>query len=131
MIIDSSAIVAIVKKEEDARTFTDALEAAVDCKISAATFLEAAIVIDAKRDPVISRHYDEILRSSEASIVPVDEQQARIARQAYRDFGKSSGHPARLNFGDCFAYALAKAMDEPLLYKGTDFDKTDLRSALP
>ena len=62
--------------------------------------------------------------------VAVDEKQMRIARQAYRDFGKGSGHPARLNFGDCFAYALAKALDEPLLYKGADFGKTDVQSAM-
>jgi ribonuclease VapC len=130
MIVDSSAIVAIVKKEADARIFTDALEAEINCKISTATFVEAAIVIDAKRDPVISRRYDEILRDAAVELIPVDALQARIARDAYRDFGRGSGHPARLNFGDCFAYALAKAADEPLLYKGDDFAHTDIVSAL-
>ena len=71
-----------------------------------------------------------MLREVELKVVPVDEAQARIAREAYRDFGKGSGHKARLNFGDCFAYALAKAMNEPLLYKGTDFSQTDVRPAL-
>lgn len=130
MIIDSSAIVAIVNKESDVRIFTDALEAEPDCKMSAATFLEAAVVIDTGRDPVLSRRYDEILRDSVIKLVPVDEKQARIAREAYRDFGKGSGHQARLNFGDCFAYALAKVTGEPLLFKGKDFLHTDIRSAL-
>ncbi|MBV8976747.1 MAG: type II toxin-antitoxin system VapC family toxin [Alphaproteobacteria bacterium] len=130
MIVDSSAIVAIVKKESDARSFTDALEAQPFCRMSAATFVETAVVIDAKRDPVLSRRYDDILRDSGIEIIAVDERQARIARDAYRDYGKGSGHKARLNFGDCFAYALAKALDEPLLYKGTDFGQTDVRSAL-
>ena len=130
MIIDSSAIVAIVKKEQDARVFTDALEAEINCKMSAATFVEAAVVIDAKRDPVVSRRYDEILRDAAVKLIPVDEAQARIAREAYRDFGRGSGHPARLNFGDCFAYALAKASGEPLLFKGEDFRHTDVIPAL-
>jgi len=130
MIIDSSAIVAIVKKEDDVRLFTDALEAEPNCKMSAANFVEAAIVIDSKRDPVLSRRYDEILFDSDIRLIPVDEAQAHIARAAYRDFGKGSGHKARLNLGDCFAYALAKATGEPLLYKGTDFQHTDVASAL-
>jgi ribonuclease VapC len=98
--------------------------------MSAATFLEAAIVIDAKRDPVLSRRYDEILRDSDIRIVPVDEEQARVAREAYRDYGKDSGHKAQLNFGDCFAYALACVTGEKLLYKGTDFGETDVASAI-
>src|SRR5215471_17926396 len=106
MIVDSSAIVAIVKKQDDVRVFADALETEPDCKMSVANFVEAAIVIDSKRDPVLSRRYDEILRDSDIRLVPVDEEQARIAREAYRDFGRGSGHPAKLNFGDCFAYAL-------------------------
>jgi ribonuclease VapC len=131
MIIDSSAIVAIVKKEADARLFTDALEVEPDCKMSTASFVEAAIVVDSKRDPVISRRYDDILRDAAVTLIPVDETQARIAREAYRDFGRGSGHPARLNFGDCFAYALAKATGEPLLFKGGDFRHTDVTPALP
>lgn len=130
MIIDSSAIVAIVKKEDDVRVFTDALEAEPNCKMSTANFVEAAVVIDSKRDPVLSRRYDEILRDSDIKLIPVDEEQARIAREAYRDFGRGSGHKARLNFGDCFAYALARVTGEPLLYKGKDFQHTDVASAL-
>jgi len=130
MIVDSSAIVAIVKNEDDARRFADALEAEPVCKISAATFVEAAVVIDSKRDPILSRRYDEILRDSGIGIISVDEEQARIAREAYRDFGKGIGHRARLNLGDCFAYALARVTGEKLLYKGTDFGQTDVASAL-
>ena len=99
--------------------------------MSVAGFLETAIVIDSHRDPVSSRELDRFCKDANMQFVPVDERQMQIARQAYRDFGKASGHPARLNFGDCFAYALAKALDEPLLYKGTDFSHTDVRLAPP
>ena len=85
--------------------------------------------MDGKRDPTLSRELDDLIRSSAILIEPVTEQQARIAREAYRDYGKGSGHPAGLNFGDCFAYALARDLGEPLLYKGTDFAATDVRSA--
>ena len=93
-------------------------------------YVETAAVIDGTRDPVASRYLDELLREAEVQIEPVTEVQARIARQAYRDFGKSSGHPAKLNFGDCFAYALAIDKQEALLFKGEAFDFTDVRSAL-
>jgi ribonuclease VapC len=77
----------------------------------------------------VSRRFDEFLEVSEIIMEPVTERQAHIARQAYRDFGKGSGHRAQLNFGDCFAYALAKDKDEPLLFKGSDFAGTDVRTA--
>ena len=92
-------------------------------------FVEAAIVIDGSRDPVASRRFDDLLREAQAEIEPVTEAQARIAREAYRDFGRGSGHPARLNFGDCFAYALARITGE-LLFKGDDFTHTDVIPAL-
>lgn len=98
--------------------------------MSAANFLEAAIVVDAKRRPVASRRLDDLLEELDVVIEPVTEEQARIARAAYRDYGRGSGHPARLNFGDCFAYALARATGEPLLFKGDDFIHTDITSAL-
>jgi ribonuclease VapC len=79
---------------------------------------------------VASRRFDDLFRAAELLIEPVTESQARIAREAYHDFGKGSGHPAALNFGDCFAYALAKSAGEPLLFKGDDFTRTDLASAL-
>ncbi len=82
-------------------------------------------MIDASRDPVASRRFDELLAEAGIVIEAVTDAQARLAREAYRDFGKGSGHPARLNFGNCFAYALAKATGEPLLFKGDDFHHTD------
>jgi ribonuclease VapC len=94
--------------------------------MSAADFVEAAAVIDAASDPVASRRFDELLATAQIAIDAVTETQARIAREAYRDFGKGSRHPAQLNFGDCFAYALAKESGEPLLFKGGDFHHTDI-----
>ena len=86
-------------------------------------------MIDGSRDPIASRRFDDLLRVGEFSIEPVTEEQARIAREAYRDFGKGSGHPAQLNFGDCFAYGLAKVIGEPLLFKGNHFSRTDIAPA--
>jgi ribonuclease VapC len=125
VIIDTSALIAILRDEPEAPVFAEAIAAAA-CRISAASFLEAAAVIDAGRDPVASRRFDELLATAQIMIEPVTEMQARIAREAYRDFGKGSGHPAQLNFGDCFAYALAKQTGEPLLFKGDDFHHTDI-----
>ena len=98
--------------------------------MAAATFLEAAVVVDALGDPVKSRRLDALIQGLHIEIVDTTAEQARIARAAYRDFGKDSGHAAQLNYGDCFSYALAAATGEPLLYKGNDFSETDLRSAL-
>ncbi len=130
MIIDASALIAILRDEPDAPRFADAIEAANERRISAANFVEAAIVIDGSRDPIASRRFDELLWAAQIVIEPITVEQAHIARAAYRDFGRNSGHAARLNFGDCFAYALAKVRREPLLYKGEDFARTDLISAL-
>ncbi|HSZ11719.1 MAG TPA: type II toxin-antitoxin system VapC family toxin [Rhizomicrobium sp.] len=130
MILDSSAIIAVLTQESDAIVFAGAIDAAEMCSVSAATYLEAAIVIDSKREPLASRKFDDFFGKASTTIVAVDETQARIAREAYRDFGRGSGHPARLNFGDCFAYALAKATGESLLFKGKDFLHTDVKSAL-
>jgi ribonuclease VapC len=131
MIIDTSAIVAVLFEEPEMPAFAQAMEDAVDCRMSAANFLETAIVIDGWRDPVVSRRLDDLIDAVGIAIEPFDEAQARLARAAYRDFGKGSGHPARLNFGDCFAYALARQRGEPLLFKGDDFTHTDITSALP
>jgi ribonuclease VapC len=130
MIVDTSALIAILRDEPDAMAYARAIANAAIRRISAATFVETAAVIDASRDPIASRRFDDLLREARFEIEPVTEAQARIAREAYRDFGRGSGHQARLNFGDCFAYALAKAMNEPLLFKGDDFTRTDLTSAL-
>jgi ribonuclease VapC len=129
VILDSSAIIAVLLQESDAKYFSERLQAATARRISAANYFEAAIVIDSKRNAIASRAFDAFLIDGDVEICPVDERQARIARESYRDFGKGSGHPAQLNFGDCFAYALAKAMNEPLLFKGTDFSHTDVTAA--
>jgi ribonuclease VapC len=129
MIVDSSALLAILRAEPDAARFAHALEAAAVRRISAANYLETAILIDASGEPVASRRFDDFLREGSFLIEAVTEEQARVAREAYRDFGKGRGHPAQLNFGDCFAYALAKVTREPLLFKGDDFTHTDLAVA--
>lgn len=126
MIVDASAIVAIVLGEPDAPVFARLIAAAPVIRISAATFVEVGVVVDAGGNPVLSGALDALLDSSRAIIEPLTESQARIAREAYRRFGKASGHPARLNLGDCFAYALARELAEPLLFKGDDFALTDI-----
>ena len=130
MIIDASALIAILRAEDDAGEMAVAIERAQVRRISAANYLEAAVVIDASRDPVASRRFDELVDTAELRVEPVTYDQARIAREAYRDFGKGSGHKASLNFGDCFAYALAKSVGEALLFKGNDFGYTDVTPAL-
>lgn len=130
MIVDSSAIITIAKRELGWELLSRALDAFQPLRMSAASFVETAIVIDALHNPVISTRFDELLENSEFVIEPVTVEQARIARQAYRDYGKGSGHPAHLNFGDCFSYALARDKREPILYKGDDFGHTDLRPAV-
>ena len=127
MILDSSALVAILRAEPDAAAFAAEIEGATQRRISGVNYVEAAVVIDCSRDPAASRRFDDLLREAQILIEPVTREQARLAREAYRDFGKGSGHPARLNFGDCFAYALAKETGEPLLFKGDDFTHTDVQ----
>jgi ribonuclease VapC len=130
MIIDSSALIAILRDEPEAMTCARAIEAASHRRISAVNFVESAIVIDGSRDPVASRRFDDLVKEAQLVGEPVTEAQAGIAREAYRDFGRGSEHPARLNFADCFAYALARATREPLLFKGDDFAHPDITSAL-
>jgi len=129
MIVDSSALVAVIKRERDWILFSQAMDGAANLYISAASYLETAIVVDGLRDPVQSARLDELLLEMEMAVEPVTAEQARIARQAYRDYGKGSGHRAGLNFGDCFSYALARVKREPLLFKGDDFGYTDVRAA--
>jgi ribonuclease VapC len=130
VIVDSSALIAILRDESEVVTFTRAVVTAPHCRMSAANYLEAAIVVDGTHDPVSSRRFDEFLREGNLIIEPVTEEQAQIARRAYQDYGRGSGHPARLNLGDCFAYALARVTGEPLLFKGDDFVHTDITPAL-
>lgn len=129
MIVDSSAIVAILRAEPEADVFLAAIGDARQCRVSAATFVEAAIVLTSGSGRY-REDFDELLADAGKLIEPVTEAQAWLAREAYRDYGKGSGHPARLNFGDCFSYALAKDRDEPLLYKGNDFIHTDIHSGV-
>jgi ribonuclease VapC len=127
MIVDSSAIIALLRDEPDAAAMAEALQEAPVRHISAVTYVEAAIVADNDRNPLLSRRFDGLVRDAQMLIEPVTARQAELARQAYRDFGKGR-HKAGLNLGDCFAYALAKEMDEPLLFKGDDFRHTDIEA---
>lgn len=130
MIIDTSAVVAILLDEPERRVFLNAIVSSASPRISAATLLESAVVVDRRQDPTLSRALDTLLERLAVEIVPVDQEQARIGRAAYSDFGRGSGHPAGLNYGDCFAYALASATGAPLLFKGDDFGHTDLIPAV-
>jgi ribonuclease VapC len=130
VIVDSSALVAILLQAPDAQAFSDALAVVGFKGLSAASYVETSIVIDGKGDPVATRQVDNLITRSGIQIEPFTAAQARVARQAYRDYGKGSGHPARLNFGDCFSYALASVTGQPLLYKGDDFGHTDIASVL-
>jgi ribonuclease VapC len=130
VIVDSSALVAILKREPERQAFAQMLKDSAEVRISTATYFEASIAVDSARDPITSRMLDDLIENSRIVMEPVTEEQARIARQAYRDYGRGSGHKANLNFGDCFAYALARVKREPLLYKGDEFIHTDIRSAM-
>jgi len=126
MIVDTSAILAMLQLEPEATKMMRILSEDGDAKMSAATYLECGIVVDSVKKQKPSANLDALIRNFKIDITPVTESQAKIARQAYRDFGKGSGHKAQLNFGDCFAYALAAEMGEPLLYKGNDFVEAGL-----
>jgi ribonuclease VapC len=128
MIVDSSAIIAILRDEPDAGQIAEVLQRTPVRRISAVTYVEAAVVTDSNRSPVLSRRFDNLLRDAAIQVESVTASQAEIARQAYRDFGKG-WHKADLNLGDCFAYALAKEIDEPLLFKGAGFAHTDIEPA--
>ena len=129
MIVDSSALLAILFNESDAETYARAITNADMCRISAANFVEVAIVVEAQTRASGSRQFDAFFRRAGIVVEPVTEEQAYIVRQAYTDFGKGR-HRAGLNFGDCFSYALAKATGETLLFKGDDFKRTDVSSAI-
>jgi ribonuclease VapC len=128
MIVDSSAIMAILESEPEADALQQALDRSPGHTISAVNYVETGIVIDGRGDPVLSRTFDNFLFETRIRIESVTPEQARLAREAYRDFGKGR-HRAGLNLGDCFSYALAKCKREPLLFKGNDFRKTDVEIA--
>lgn len=129
MIIGTSALIAILFDEADAETFANAISAADSCRISAATFVELAIVVEAQTKGRDSNAVDTLLRRANVVIEPVTEEQAYLAREVYAEFGKGR-HRAALNFGDCVSYALSKATGEALLFKGSDFRKTDIKAAI-
>jgi ribonuclease VapC len=130
VIVDTSALVAIINGEDEAQKFSELLAASLQPKLSAASYLETATVVDRKKAPEASALVDVLLGNYGVQIVPVSERLARAARAAFNKYGKGMGHPAQLNFGDCFVYALAKTADEPLLFKGDDFNHTDVKIAM-
>lgn len=129
MVVDTSALVAVLRAEPAAEAVARAMAGAASLRLSAASYVELGAVIDGSRDPVASRRVDELLEALGVTVEPVTVAQARLAREAYRDFGRGSGHPAGLNYGDCFAYALAKESGAPLLFVGQDFARTDVAAA--
>jgi len=129
MVIDTSAIVAVLLNEANALRITQAIEAGTPRLFSAANLLEASIVIESRKGETGGRELDLLIYRADIEIVPLDQDQAEIARIAWRRFGKGR-HPAALNYGDCFAYALARSRRLPLLYQGDDFSQTDIESVL-
>lgn len=130
MVIDTSALVAILQNEPERRRFNEAIEAAAARVLSVATYVEISIVMESRFGAEGVRDLDLLLEKAEIRLVAVDAEQGRIAREAFRRFGKGR-HPAGLNFGDCFSYALAMQLDEPLLFRGNDFSKTDIALVEP
>ena len=128
MIVDASAALAILFDEPDAESYERAIAGVSVCRMSAASFLEAAIVLEIRGATAAGYELDFFLEKGRIELVPVTPGQAQAARRAWRRFGKGN-HPAGLNLGDCFAYALAEATREPLLFKGRDFTLTDIEAA--
>jgi ribonuclease VapC len=129
-VIDTSALIAVLREEPDAPRYADALERFESLTMSAGTLLEVGTVVLHKRGMKRLPELYDLIAMSRIEIAALTETHARDAIDAYGRFGKCTRHPAQLNFGDCFSYALAKALDQPLLYKGDDFAQTDIRSAL-
>ena len=125
MVIDTSAFAAIFFAEHERKTFLDAITTSVSRLVSAASVFETGMILESRQGEAAGREFDLFLVRANFQIVPVDAEQADIARSAWRKYGKGR-HPAALNFGDCFSYALAKVSGEPLLAKGTDFSLTDI-----
>lgn len=125
MVIDTSALLAILQDEPERRAFNEAIEASDSRSLSVASLVETSIVIDARYGAEGVRHLDRFLDRADVAVLAVDLEQGKLARQAFSRFGKGR-HAAALNFGDCFAYALAQVLGEPLLYQGDDFSRTDI-----
>ena len=128
MIVDTSAMVAILYRQPEAAAFAQAIHDADICRISVANHVELSMVIESQLGTQGTRQMEAFVRRAGIVVEPVSLEQGELARQAFIDFGKGR-HPAGLNFGDCFAYALAKATGEPLLFKGADFSRTDIPAA--
>ncbi len=129
MILDTSAVLAILRHESGYEELADAVGRAEVCRLSAATFVEASIVATGQLGDAGGHLLDEFIRQVGIRIEPVNEEQAFVARRVWAEYGRGR-HPARLNFGDCFSYALAKSFDEPLLFKCSDFSQTDIEPAV-
>lgn len=129
VIVDTSAIVAIVSGESGAQVLKEALERSPNSRMSAPNYVELCAIMQRRDRPEISRLVDRLLDDYGIQVEAVDADQARVAAQAYRDYGRGSGHPARLNLGDTYSYALAQVTGEPLLFRGDDFTHTDIRPA--
>ena len=127
MIVDSSAVLAIFLDEPEKDEFTDSILRAESPMISAANYVEICLRVDPALNPIARQAFDEFFDTLGLEVMPVTTSQAQIARKAGQFYGRGSGHQAKLNYGDCFAYALAKEMDQPLLFKGNDFIHTDLK----
>ena len=125
MVVDTSALIAIFLNEPDAEIISATLASSYPRIISAVSVLEASIVMESKKGQAGIALLDELLTSAQFEVIPFDDVQQRIAREAYRNFGKGR-HPAGLNFGDCCSYALARARNDTLLFKGDDFEKSDI-----
>ncbi|HEY0801282.1 MAG TPA: type II toxin-antitoxin system VapC family toxin [Steroidobacteraceae bacterium] len=125
MVIDTSAVLAILQDEPERRRFNEAIETAETRSISAASFVECSMILESRYGADGVRDFDLFIEIAQVTSVPVDLNYAHLARQGFQKYGKGR-HPAGLNFGDCFAYALARSLDEPLLFKGSDFPRTDV-----
>jgi ribonuclease VapC len=130
MVIDTSALLAILRDEPERRAFNEAIEAADSRLMSTATFVEVSIVIESRYGAEGLRDLDQFVDQAGIELVALDVEQAKMARRAFGRFGKGR-HPAGLNYGDCFAYALAMVLGEPLLFKGEDFQQTDVTPLIP
>lgn len=128
MIVDSSALLAVLNEEFDAGRYEAAILTAPRCRMSVANLLEASIIVEGRGGAEAGYQLDMFLEFAEIEPTPVTTEHLAVARQAWRQFGKGR-HPAALNFGDCFAYALSHVSGEPLLYKGNDFTQTDVAAA--
>ncbi len=129
MIVDTSAMVAILYREPEAADFARLIHDADVCRMSVATYVELSMVLESQLGPDGMRQAEVFCRRAQIVMEPVTVDQGELARQAFVDFGKGR-HKAGLNFGDCFAYALSKATGEPLLFKGADFSLTDIKPAI-